>query len=74
MAITETRGIWLTTTDSKVLRLKEGIAKAMDFLAETGFNVVFPVVWNQAVTLYPSRTMRETFGVEIDPMSVGRDP
>ncbi len=74
MAITETRGIWLTTTDSKVLRSKEGIAEAMDFLAETGFNVVFPVVWNQAVTLYPSRTMRETFGVEIDPMSVGRDP
>jgi len=74
MAIIETRGIWLTTTDSKVLRSKERIAKAMDFLAETGFNVVFPVVWNKAVTLYPSQTMRQTFGVEIDPLSVGRDP
>ncbi|MBD2412135.1 hypothetical protein FACHB389_03725 [Nostoc calcicola FACHB-389] len=74
MAMIETRGIWLTTTDSKVLRSKERIAEAMDFLAETGFNVVFPVVWNQAVTLYPSQTMLENFGVEIDPMSVGRDP
>ncbi|MDZ8080943.1 MAG: family 10 glycosylhydrolase [Nostoc sp. DcaGUA01] len=74
MAIIETRGIWLTTTDSKVLRSKEGIAQAMDFLAQTGFNVVFPVVWNQAVTLYPSQTMQQNFGVEIDPMSVGRDP
>ncbi|MBW4454992.1 MAG: family 10 glycosylhydrolase [Nostoc indistinguendum CM1-VF10] len=74
MAIIETRGIWLTTTDSKVLRSKQRIAKAMDLLAETGFNVVFPVVWNKAVTLYPSQTMQETFGVEIDPMSVGRDP
>jgi len=74
MAIIEMRGIWLTTTDSKVLRSKQRIAEAMDFLAETGFNVVFPVVWNKAVTLYPSRTMQQTFGVEIDPMCVGRDP
>ncbi|MDZ8222730.1 glycoside hydrolase family 10 protein [Nostoc sp. ChiVER01] len=74
MAIIETRGIWLTTTDSKVLRSKERIAEAMDFLAKTGFNVVFPVVWNKAVTLYPSQTMQQTFGVEIDHLSVGRDP
>ncbi|MEH2226221.1 glycoside hydrolase family 10 protein [Nostoc sp.] len=74
MAIIETRGIWLTITDSKVLRSKERIAEAMDFLAETGFNVVFPVVWNKAVTLYPSQIMQQTFGVEIDPMSLGRDP
>ncbi|MDZ7954375.1 glycoside hydrolase family 10 protein [Nostoc sp. DedQUE09] len=74
MAIIETRGIWLTTTDSKVLRSKQRIAEAMDVLAETGFNVVFPVVWNKAVTLYPSQTMQQTCGVEIDPMSVGRDP
>jgi uncharacterized lipoprotein YddW (UPF0748 family) len=74
MAIIETRGIWLTTTDSKVLRSKQRIAEAMDFLAETGFNVVFPVVWNKGVTLYPSQTMQQTFGVEIDPMCVGRDP
>ncbi|MEH2248612.1 glycoside hydrolase family 10 protein [Nostoc sp.] len=74
MSRIETRGIWLTTTDSKVLRSKQRIAEAMDFLAETGFNVVFPVVWNKAVTLYPSQTMRQTFGVEIDPLCVSRDP
>lgn len=70
----EIRGVWLTTTDSKVLRSKQRIAEAMDFLAETGFNAVFPVVWNKAVTLYPSQTMQQTFGVEIDPMCIGRDP
>ncbi|MEH2422004.1 MAG: family 10 glycosylhydrolase [Nostoc sp.] len=74
MGTIETRGIWLTTTDSKVLRSKQRIAEAMDLLAETGFNVVFPVVWNKAVTLYPSQTMRQTFGVEIDPLCVSRDP
>ncbi|MFN6565945.1 glycoside hydrolase family 10 protein [Dendronalium sp. ChiSLP03b] len=70
----EIRGVWLTTTDSKVLRAKQRIAEAMEFLAETGFNVVFPVVWNKGVTLYPSQTMQQIFGVEIDPMFVGRDP
>ncbi len=70
----ETRGVWLTNTDSKVFSSKERIAEAMQFLAETGFNVVFPVVWNKALTLYPSQVMRETFGVEIDPAYKGRDP
>jgi len=60
----ETRGVWLTDTDSKVLRCKQSIA-AMEFLALTGFNVVFPVVWNKAVTLYPSQVMSSIFDVEI---------
>jgi uncharacterized lipoprotein YddW (UPF0748 family) len=46
----------------------------MEFLADTGFNVVFPVVWSQGVTLYPSQTMWKTFGVEIDSRFLGRDP
>jgi uncharacterized lipoprotein YddW (UPF0748 family) len=74
MSLTEIRGIWLTNTDSQVLHSQERIAEAMDFLAETGFNVVFPVVWNKAVTLYPSPTMQQNFGVEIDPSFLGRDP
>lgn len=70
----ETRGVWLTNTDSRVLRSKQSITEAMEFLAETGFNVVFPVVWNKAFTLYPSQVMRDRFGVEIDPLYKGRDP
>lgn len=70
----ETRGVWITNTDSDVLRDKQSIAEAMDFLALTGFNVVFPVVWNKAVTLYPSQVMREVFDVEINPQYIGRDP
>ncbi|MBD2338877.1 family 10 glycosylhydrolase [Calothrix sp. FACHB-156] len=61
----EIRGIWLTTTDSKVLDSRENIAEAIKFLAETGFNVVFPVVWNQGSTNYPSQVMKEKFGIEI---------
>ncbi|MGK7920190.1 MAG: glycoside hydrolase family 10 protein [Trichodesmium sp.] len=70
----ELRGIWLTNVDSKVLRSRNNIAEAMDFLAETGFNVVFPVVWNKAFTLYPSQLMQKTFGREMDPLYQGRDP
>ncbi|MBD2773279.1 family 10 glycosylhydrolase [Iningainema tapete] len=74
MTITETRGVWLTTTDSQVLLSQENIAQAMNFLAETGFNVVFPVVWTKGATLYPSQVMQQTFGIEIDPQYTRRDP
>ena len=70
----EVRGIWLTTTDSRVLYSRATIAEAMDFLADTGFNVVFPVVWNKGVTLYKSQVMSQKFGVEIDFYVRGRDP
>ena len=72
--VTQTRGVWLTTTDSRVFNSKQSITEAMNFLADTGFNVVFPVVWNNAATLYPSKVMKETFGIEIDSRFVGRDP
>jgi uncharacterized lipoprotein YddW (UPF0748 family) len=72
--VMEIRGVWLTNVDSRVLNSKQSIAEAMNFLAETGFNVVFPVVWNNAATLYPSRVMRENFGLEIDSRYTGRDP
>ncbi|MBV8883301.1 MAG: family 10 glycosylhydrolase [Chroococcidiopsidaceae cyanobacterium CP_BM_RX_35] len=68
----ETRGVWITNTDSEVLNSQQSIAEAMDFLAETGFNVVFPVVWSKAVTLYPSQVMSSRFGVEMDDKACGR--
>ncbi|NJS10233.1 MAG: family 10 glycosylhydrolase [Microcoleus sp. CSU_2_2] len=68
------RGVWIPSTDCKVLTSKQRIAEAMDFLADTGFNTVFPVVWNRGFTAYPSQIMREQFGVEIDPRYAGRDP
>ncbi|WP_242044421.1 WG repeat-containing protein [Anabaena azotica] len=70
----EIRGIWLTTTASQVFNSRRNIAEAMNFLAETGFNVVFPVVWNNGLTTYPSRVMQNNFGVAINPRFQGRDP
>jgi uncharacterized lipoprotein YddW (UPF0748 family) len=68
------RGVWIPSTDCKVLTSKRRIAEAMNFLADTGFNTVFPVVWNRGFTAYPSQIMREQFGVEIDARYAGRDP
>ncbi|MFO8232110.1 MAG: family 10 glycosylhydrolase [Longimonas sp.] len=72
--LTELRGVWLTNVDSDVLDSQASIEDAMAFLAEHHFNVVFPVVWNNGVTLYPSEIMADRFDVSIDPAYEGRDP
>lgn len=70
----ELRGVWITNVDSKVLDNRENIAAAMDFLVQHNFNVVFPTVWHNGVTLYRSNIMKTTFGIEIDAKYAGRDP
>ncbi len=70
----ETRGVWITNTDSHVLTSQQNIVEAMEFLAEMGFNVVFPVVWSKGLTVYPSQIMRENFDKAIAPQYGDRDP
>ncbi|MCU0526798.1 MAG: family 10 glycosylhydrolase [Elainella sp. Prado103] len=68
------RGVWITNVDSDVLDSKQNITEAMKLLSDTGFNYVFPVVWNKGYTLYPSSRMQKDFRSEIDPKFRGRDP
>lgn len=68
------RGVWLTNVDSEVLNSKENIVEAVNLLDELGFNTIFVVVWNKAMTTYPSKSMKEFTGVEIDTLFTGRDP
>lgn len=70
----EVRGTWITNVDSDVLKSRESIAEAMKFLADHNFNVVCPVVWNKAVTLYKSEVMDSIFGIPIDSVYGDRDP
>lgn len=63
----EVRGVWLTDVDSDVLSSRESIEEGMRFLANNGFNVVYPVVWNGGYTLYPSTTLEDVIGVDRDP-------
>jgi uncharacterized lipoprotein YddW (UPF0748 family) len=68
------RGVWLTNVDSEVLNSKENIIEAVHLLDHLGFNTIFVVTWNKAMTSYPSRIMKEFTGVEIDTLFTGRDP
>ena len=70
----ELRGVWLTNVDSKVFDSRSRVAEAIQFLADHHFNTVFPVVWNNAYTLYPSAVTDSLFGYRIDPGYAGRDP
>ncbi len=72
----EVRGVWITNVASPMLYNKDEIAKAMDYLAANGINVVFPVVWNKAVTQYRSQIMKETFNMEMEDvfLTQNRDP
>ncbi|MFP4228567.1 MAG: family 10 glycosylhydrolase [Salinivenus sp.] len=70
----ELRGVWLTNVDSNVLDSEDNIEEAMAFLDKYNFNAVFPVVWNQAATTYPSTVMDTLIGQPIDPQYEGRDP
>jgi len=69
-----TYGVWLTNVDSDVLFSRAGIQDAVDFMAEHGINTVYPVVWNDAHTLYPSAVCQATLGYAIDPRMKDRDP
>lgn len=71
---TEFRAVWITNVDSYVLFSDKNITDAMNFLAERGFNVIFPVVWNKGYTLYPSRIMDSLFQAPIISNFAGRDP
>lgn len=68
------RGVWLTNVDSEVLNSKQNIIEAVNLLDELGFNTIFVVTWNKAMTSYPSKIMKELTGIEIDTLFTGRDP
>lgn len=72
--ISAVRGVWLTNVDSDVLKSRENIKKAIQFCSELGINTIFTVVWNKGFTLYPSKVMKNEFGIEIDTAISGRDP
>ena len=74
--VEELRGVWITNVDSDLLTSKQKIAEGMDYLAERGFNVIYPVVWNKGYTLFPSQVALDSIGFEQDPVyaPVGRDP
>ncbi len=68
------RGVWITNVASQVLYSPEGIKEAVKTCRKNGINHIFVVMWNKGRTLYPSKVMKDNFGIEIEEKLQGRDP
>jgi uncharacterized lipoprotein YddW (UPF0748 family) len=71
----ELRGVWLTNVDSDVLFSRDKIDQAVRRLKQLNFNTIYPTVWHEGYTLYPSAVAAESFGKAIAPIPElqGRD-
>ncbi|MEM8828910.1 MAG: glycoside hydrolase family 10 protein [Cyanobacteria bacterium P01_G01_bin.19] len=63
----ELRGVWLTNVDSEVLFDRDRLSSAIELLAESNFNTIYPTVWNWGYTLYPSEISEGVTGLALDP-------
>lgn len=50
----EIRGVWLTNNDFDILRNPAKVQDTLTQLRRLNFNTVYPVVWNDGYTKYPS--------------------
>ncbi|MBN3897784.1 MAG: glycoside hydrolase family 10 protein [Nostoc sp. NOS(2021)] len=55
----EIRGVWLSGNDFSVFRNRSQVLAAMSQLRQLNFNTVYPVVWNDGYTQYPSAIMQK---------------
>ncbi len=54
LAPSEVRGVWMTVNDSEILMNRDRMHQAVDELARSHFNTIYPVVWNSGYVMYPS--------------------
>jgi uncharacterized lipoprotein YddW (UPF0748 family) len=65
--VTELRGVWLTNVDSDVLFSRDKLDRAIQRLAKLNFNTIYPTVWHEGSTLYPSAVTKKYFGETMSP-------
>jgi uncharacterized lipoprotein YddW (UPF0748 family) len=58
------RGTWITNVASDVLLSKANIIKAVNQCKENKLNHIFVVVWNNGVTMYPSKVVEKYIGIK----------
>jgi uncharacterized lipoprotein YddW (UPF0748 family) len=68
------RGTWITNVASDVLKSKENITAAIKLCKQSGINNVYVVVWNNGVTMYPSKVVGEYIGIKQSTIYGSRDP
>ncbi|MBW4643745.1 MAG: glycoside hydrolase family 10 protein [Goleter apudmare HA4340-LM2] len=55
----EIRGVWLSGNDFNGFRQRSKVQSAMSQLRQLNFNTVYPVVWNDGYTKYPSAVIQK---------------
>ncbi|MEH2396585.1 glycoside hydrolase family 10 protein [Nostoc sp.] len=55
----EIRGVWLSGNDFNIFRNRSKVQAAMSQLQQLNFNTVYPIVWNDGYTQYPSAIMQK---------------
>ena len=77
-ASTELRGVWVSDVDSVVMNSRDNMAALAEQIAALNMNTLYPVVWSQGETFYPSDVMARHGGQRISGRyglgPSGRDP
>ncbi|WP_245894863.1 glycoside hydrolase family 10 protein [Nostoc cycadae] len=55
----EIRGVWLTNNDFDIMKYQAKVQETMAQLRRLNFNTVYPVVWNDGYTKYPSAVAQQ---------------
>lgn len=64
---TELRGVWVSDVDSRVMNSRDLMAALAEQVAGLGMNALYPVVWSQGETFYPSDVMARHGAARISP-------
>ena len=68
------RGVWVTNVASDVLKSKKNIVEAIQLCKKNSINNIYVVVWNNGVTMYPSKVVEEYIGIKQSKIYGKRDP
>ena len=66
-AVGELRGVWVSDVDSQVMQSRDSMAALAGQIAGLHLNALYPVVWSQGETFYPSDVMARHGAPKISP-------
>lgn len=58
--VEEIRAVWITNIDSDILKSKANIKQGLQRLKDSGFNTLYPVVWNKGFAFFKSSLVDNT--------------
>ena len=68
------RGVWVTNVASNALKSKKDIKETIKLCKKYSVNNIYVVVWNNGVTMYPSKIVEEYIGIKQSNVYGNRDP